>query len=100
MRIIRKIRVIRGSGIVAALLAAMIAAPEVYGQSAGEPVAEKSAVTYRHTLNDPQEAASRPKDYTLDPEFHGFIPIPNTPALIQFNAKPHVDMMVDNKEAG
>ena len=47
-----------------------------------------------------QEAATRPKDYTLDPEFHGFIPIPNTPVLIKFNAKPHVDMMVDNKEAG
>jgi hypothetical protein len=68
--------------------------------AAGEPVAEKSQVTYRHTLSDPQEAASRPKDYTLDPEFHGFIPIPNTPALIKFNAKPRLDMMVDNKEAG
>jgi len=67
---------------------------------AGEQVAPKSPITYRHTLNDQQEAASRPKDYTLDPEFHGFIPIPNTPVLIQFNAKPHVDMMVDNKEAG
>ena len=67
---------------------------------AGEQVAPKSPVTYRQTLNDQQEAASRPKDYTLDPEFHGFIPIPNTPALIQFNAKPRLDMMVDNKEAG
>ena len=48
-------------------------------------------------MNDQQEAASRPKDYTLDPKFQGFIPIPNTPVLIKFNAKPHVDMTSDNK---
>src|SRR5205807_2515537 len=68
--------------------------------AAGEAVGHQSPVTYRDTLNDQQEAASRPKDYTLDPKFQGFIPIPNTPALIKFNAKPHVDMMSDNKNAG
>ena len=68
--------------------------------AAGEKVAEQSPVTYRGALNDQQEAASRPKDYTLDPQFQGFIPVPNTPALIKFNAKPHLDMTIDNKNAG
>jgi hypothetical protein len=68
--------------------------------AAGEQVSEKSPVTYRGTLNDPQEAASRPKDYTLDPTCQGFIPIPNTPALIKFNPKPHLDMMTDNQNTG
>jgi len=66
----------------------------------GQPIGEKSPVTYRHTLNDQQEAATRPKDYTLDPTYHGFVPVPNTPVLIQFNAKPHLDMTSDNKNAG
>src|SRR5215831_6362045 len=33
----------------------------------GQTVGEKSPITYRGALNDQQEAASRPKDYTLDP---------------------------------
>ena len=68
--------------------------------AAGQPVGEKSPITYRGALNDQQEAASRPKDFTLDPTYHGFIPVPNTPVLIKFNAKPHVDMTSDNKNAG
>lgn len=68
--------------------------------AAGESVARQSPVANRGALNDQQEAASRPKDYTLDPTFQGFIPIPNTPALIKFNAKPHLDMTSDNKNAG
>ena len=68
--------------------------------AAGEQVGQKSPVTDRRALNDQQEAASRPKDLTLDPKFQGFIPIPNTPALIKFNAKPHVDMIADNRNAG
>jgi len=68
--------------------------------AAGEAVATQSPITYRGALNDQQEAASRPKDYTLDPKFQGFIPIPNTPVLIKFNAKPHLDMTSDNKNAG
>ena len=68
--------------------------------AAGEKVAEQSPIKNRGALNDQQEAASRPKDYTLDPEFHGFIPVPNTPVLMKFNAKPHVDLTSDNKEAG
>jgi hypothetical protein len=68
--------------------------------AAGEKVSEQSPVTYRGSLNDQQEAASRPRDYTLDPTYQGFIPIPNTPALIKFNAKPHLDMTSDNRNAG
>ncbi len=68
--------------------------------AAGQPVAEQSPITFRDTLNDQQEAASRPKDFTLDPKFHGFIPVPNTPVLIKFNAKPHLDMTSDNRNAG
>jgi hypothetical protein len=68
--------------------------------AAGEQIGQQSQVTYRGALNDQQEAAARPKDYTLDPTYQGFIPIPNTPALIKFNAKPHVDMTSDNKNAG
>jgi len=66
----------------------------------GQSIGEKSPITYRHALNDQQDAASRPKDFTLDPTYHGFVPVPNTPMLIQFNAKPHVDMTSDNKNAG
>jgi len=68
--------------------------------AAGEQIGHPSPVTYRGTLNDQQEAASRPKDFTLDPQYRGFIPVPNTPALIKFNAKPHLDMISDNRNAG
>ena len=68
--------------------------------AAGEQVGQQSPVKDRKAMNDQQEAASRPKDFTLDPKYQGFIPIPNTPALIKFNAKPHVDMTTDNRNAG
>jgi hypothetical protein len=68
--------------------------------AAGEQVAKQSPVTYRGALNDQQEAASRPKDYTLDPKFNGFFPIPNTPVLLKFNAKPHLDVTWDNENPG
>jgi hypothetical protein len=68
--------------------------------AAGERVSEKSPVTYRGTMNDEQEAASRPKDYTLDPTYQGFIPVPNTPVLLKFNAKPHLDVISDNQNTG
>jgi hypothetical protein len=68
--------------------------------AAGGQIGQQSPVTYRDTLNDQQEAASRPKDFTLDPTYRGFIPVPNTPMLIKFNAKPHLDMIVDNRNAG
>ena len=68
--------------------------------AAGEKVGQQSPVTHRDAIDDKQEAASRPKDFTLDPKYQGFIPIPNTPALIKFNAKPHLDMTSDNRNPG
>jgi len=66
----------------------------------GGTLGEQSPVPYQHNLNDQQQAAARPKDYTLDTKYLGFIPIPNTPALIQFNAKPRVDVISDSQYAG
>jgi hypothetical protein len=66
----------------------------------GGTVGQASQVDRRDAMNDQQEAASRPKDYTLDPSYRGFIPVPNTAALIKINAKPHVDMIMDNMYAG
>jgi hypothetical protein len=68
--------------------------------AAGQDVAGQSPITYRGAMNDQQEAASRPKDFTLDPKFNGFFPIPNTPVLLKFNAKPHLDITSDNENAG
>jgi hypothetical protein len=68
--------------------------------ASGQRVSTQSPVTDRGAMNDQQEAASRPKDFTLDPTYRGFIPVPNTPVLIKFNAKPHLDLTSDNKNAG
>src|SRR4030095_12317672 len=59
-----------------------------------------SQVTPRGALNDNQEAAPRPNDLTLDPKYRGFVPIPNTPVLIKFNAKPRVDFTDDPQNTG
>ena len=67
---------------------------------AGQDIGHKSPVTYRGALNDRQDAASRPKDFTLDPKYEGFFPIPNTPVMLKFNAKPRLDMISDNKNSG
>jgi hypothetical protein len=63
-------------------------------------IGHESQVADRNNMNDQQEAAPRPNDLTLDPKYRGFIPVPNTPALIKFNVKPRVDMMEDNKNSG
>ena len=59
-----------------------------------------SEVTQRPAVNDQQEAAPRPNDLTLDPKYRGFVPIPNTPVLIKFNAKPHLDFTDDLQNTG
>lgn len=59
-----------------------------------------SEVTQRSAMNDQQEAAPRPNDLTLDPKYRGFVPIPNTPVLIKFNAKPRVDFTDDPQNTG
>lgn len=67
---------------------------------AGEEISHQSPVTDRGTMKDTQEGAQRPKDYTLDPKYTGFIPVPNTPVLVKFNAKPRVDVTADSRNAG
>lgn len=67
---------------------------------AREAVGHQSPVTHRSSLNDQQAPAQRPGNLTLDPEYRGFIPVPQTPALIKFNAKPRVDFTDDNRNSG
>ena len=61
---------------------------------------QESPVTPRGALKDEQESAPRLDKLTLDPKYKGFVPIPNTPMMIKFNAKPRVDMTLDNGNAG
>ena len=68
--------------------------------AAGQSVGTASPIDYRAAMNDHQEAAARPGDFTLDPNYRGFIPVPNTAALMKFNVKPHLDVISDNKNAG
>jgi hypothetical protein len=63
-------------------------------------VGHASPVADRANMNDQQAAAPRLNDQTLDPKYRGFFPIPNTPAIIMFNAKPRVDMMQDSQNSG
>jgi hypothetical protein len=66
----------------------------------GLDIGETSPIQNRRSFNDQQEGAPRPNDLTLDPKYRGFVPIPNTPVLIKFNAKPHLDMISDTRNAG
>jgi hypothetical protein len=65
-----------------------------------EIIGHASPVADRGNFNDDQDAAPRPNDLTLDPKYRGFIPVPNTPVLIKFNAKPRLDMMSDSRNSG
>jgi hypothetical protein len=68
--------------------------------AAGENVGTPSPITARGNMNDQQEAAPRPGNQALDPKYIGYFPIPNTPVIMMFNAKPRVDMMEDNGNSG
>jgi hypothetical protein len=57
-------------------------------------------VKSRGTLRNEQEAAPRPDDLLLDPQFRGFTRIPNTKVIIKFNAKPRTDITLDTENAG
>jgi hypothetical protein len=59
-----------------------------------------SEIKDRPAMDDQQESAPRPNDLTLDPKYRGFVPIPNTPILIKFNAKPRVDFTDDPQNTG
>ncbi len=54
----------------------------------------------RDNLENYQEQAPRFGNETLNEKYRGFIPIPNTPGIFQFNAKPRLDMMADNRPSG
>lgn len=81
-------------------------APQVPPESNPEEEQEKiwrvrkSPIELRESFSDKQEAAPRPYGLTLDPEFKGFIPIPHTHGMIKFNARPRVDMTMDNTYTG
>jgi len=60
----------------------------------------QSPVPYQRNFDDKQDAAPRPGDYTLDPEYRGFIPIPHTVFMIKFNPKPRVDLTLDSGNSG
>jgi hypothetical protein len=64
------------------------------------PETKKSSVDDRQTFDDHQEAAARPEDYVLDPEYRGFIPIPRTAFMVKFNPKPRLDLMETLRNPG
>jgi len=70
--------------------------------SGAEPAVtgEASNVRNRASMQDQQQAAPRPDDLTLDPQYRGFTRIPNTSVLIKFNAKPRTDVTFDTENAG
>ena len=59
-----------------------------------------SPVPDRGSLDDQQAAAPRLDNETLDTKYYGFFQIPNTPAIMQLNAKPRLDAMADTKNTG
>jgi hypothetical protein len=78
----------------------MAAQPVKEGAPAMVVEGTPAPVTPRYTMSDQQEASPRLNDLTLDPKYQGFIPVPNTKVLIKFNAKPRVDMTIDDENAG
>jgi hypothetical protein len=64
------------------------------------PNSVKSPVENRATFDDHQEAAARPEEYLLDPQYRGFIPIPRTAFMVKFNPKPRLDLMWTTRNPG
>ena len=64
------------------------------------PPGQQSPVDLRDAMREEQFAAPRPGLMTLDPKYVGFLPVPGTPAMIKFNAKPRVDLTMDNRNSG
>jgi hypothetical protein len=64
------------------------------------PTGQPAPVQDRDSLKDEQQPAPRPGNESLDPKFANYLQIPSTPVLIKFNAKPRVDMTVDNRNSG
>ena len=64
------------------------------------PDAKQSPVENRGTFEDRQEAAARPGDLVLDPQYRGYIPIPRTAFMVKFNPKPRLDLMWTHRNPG
>lgn len=64
------------------------------------PDEHEMQIILRESFNDKQEAAPRPYELTIEPEYQGFIPIPHTHAMIRFNAQPRIDLTNDSNYAG
>lgn len=64
------------------------------------PPGQPSPIEPRDSMRNEQQPAPRPGMQTLDPKYVGFIPVPNTPVMIKFNAKPRADMTIDNRNTG
>jgi hypothetical protein len=85
-------------------------APDVKPGEAPAPAEEEEAkmakegrlepVPFEGNVDDKQEAAARPKGYTFDPKYRGYIPIPRTPFMIKFNPRPRVDLTFDSQNSG
>jgi hypothetical protein len=60
----------------------------------------QSKVRYRSNIDDKQEAVARPLDFTLDPQYRGYVPVPFTVFMIKFNPRPRLDMMFDSDNSG
>ena len=86
--------------IVAMFLCAAAIPAAAHAQDPAPVKQQQSPVQQRESLNDRQEGAPRPGNLALDPGLEGFIPVPNTPVLIRFNAQPRADMTMDNRNAG
>ena len=64
------------------------------------PQGHQSPVENRGTFDDRQEAAARPGDYVLDPQYRGYVPIPRTVFMVKFNPKPRLDLMQTLRNPG
>jgi len=59
-----------------------------------------SPIPFQDSIDDKQDAAPRPKGYTFDTKYRGYIPIPHTAFMIKFNPKPRVDLTFDSGNSG
>ena len=57
-----------------------------------EVLGEELPITFRDAMRDRQRPAPRPEDYTFNPEYGGYTPIPQTPLMIKFNGIPRLDL--------
>jgi hypothetical protein len=64
------------------------------------PTGTPTQVDPREAMRNEQQPAPRAGNQALDPKFANYLQIPNTPVIMKFNAKPRVDMTMDNQNSG